>query len=43
MSTFVSISIYATLVLVGLIAFSAAMIGLGGWLVANTDDVDADH
>lgn len=43
MSTFVSISIYATLVLVGLIAFSAVMIGLGGWLVANTDDVDADH
>ena len=43
MSTFVSISIYATLVLVGLIAFSGAMIGLGGWLVATTDDADADH
>lgn len=42
MSTFVSISIYATLVLVGLIAFSGTMIGLAGWLVANTDD-DADH
>jgi len=42
-STFVSISIYATLVLFALIAFSGAMIGLGGWLVANTDDADADH
>lgn len=41
MSTFVSISIYATLVLVGLIAFSGAMIGLGGWLVSTTDDADA--
>ena len=43
MSTFVSISIYASLVLVGLVAFSAAMIGLGGWLVKNTDDADAHH
>ena len=43
MSTFVSISIYATLVLVGLIAFSGAMIGLGGWLDATTADADADH
>jgi biotin transporter BioY len=42
-STFLSISLYATLVLVGLTVFSAAMIGLGGWLVANTDDADADH
>jgi hypothetical protein len=42
-STFVSISIYATLILVGLTAFSAALIGLGGWLVANTDDADAAH
>ena len=43
MSTFVAISIYATLILVGLIAFSGAMIGLGGWLVANTEDADAQH
>jgi len=42
-STFVSISIYATLVLVGLFAFAASMIGLGGWLVVNTDDADAEH
>lgn len=43
MSTFVSISMYAALVLVGLTVFSAAMVGLGGWLVAHTDDADAHH
>ena len=43
MSTIISISIYAMLVLVGLIVFAGAMIGLGGWLVATTDDADADH
>lgn len=43
MSTFVSISIYAVLVMIGLTVFSAAMVGLGGWLVKNTDDADAHH
>ena len=43
MSTFLSISLYATLILVGLTVFSAALIGLGGWLVATTEDPDADH
>jgi hypothetical protein len=35
------ISFYAALVLIGLTVFSGVMIGLGGWLVANTDDPDA--
>lgn len=43
MSTFVSISIYAVLVMIGLTAFSAAMVGIGGWLVKHTDDADAHH
>lgn len=43
MSTFLSIGMYAVLVLAGLILFSGAMVVLGGWLVKHTDDPDAHH
>lgn len=43
MSTLVSILVYATAVLIGLGLFSVAMVAVGGWLVASTDEPDAGH
>ncbi len=43
MSTFVSIMVYATFVLVGLVALSAAFILAAGWIVRHTDQPDAGH
>jgi hypothetical protein len=42
-STFVSIMIYATAVLAGLVAVSAAFIFAAHWLVRHTDQPDAGH
>jgi hypothetical protein len=43
MSTFMAISVYATLVLIGLIGVSAAFVAAAGWVVRHTDDPDAHH
>ncbi len=42
MSTFISISIYAVLVLIGLSAAAAALIMLGRWVIDRTHDPDAE-
>ncbi len=42
MSTFVWISVYALLVLGGLVALSAGFVMLGRWIVARTHDPDAE-
>ncbi len=42
MSTFISIMLYATLVLTGLVAVSVGFILLGRWIVTNTHDPDAE-
>lgn len=43
MTTFLSIGMYAVLVLAGLVVFAGAMVAVGGWLVKNTHDPDAHH
>ncbi len=42
MSTFISIMLYAALVLTGLVAVSAGFIMLGRWMIGNTHDPDAE-
>jgi len=42
-STFVSIMVYATAVLVGLVALSGAFLLAAGWVVRHTDEPDAGH
>ena len=42
MSTFISIMIYAAMVLTGLVALSAGFIALARWMIANTYDADAE-
>lgn len=41
MTTFVSIMIYAALVLAGLLTVAAGFILLGRWVIENTHDADA--
>ncbi len=43
MSTFVSILVFSTAVLIGLGLFAVGMVVVGGWLVQTTDDPDTGH
>jgi len=42
-STFLSIAVYATLVLAGLIALSGAFVVAAGWVVRHTDQPEPHH
>ncbi len=42
LSTFISISIYAVMVLIGLTAAAGGLIMLGRWIIVRTHDPDAE-
>ncbi len=42
MSTFISISVFATLVLIGLVAIATGFVMLGRWMIDRTHDPDAE-
>ena len=42
MSTFISIMVYAALVLTGLVALAAGFIALARWMITHTHDADAE-
>lgn len=43
MSTFVAIMVYATAVLIGLVALSGAFLLAAGWVVRHTDEPESAH